>query len=72
MREVANDQRPDWCPENPYPESVFPMTTSEYLAAIPDPVLRTRISGYCGRVFWDLAERTIFDAMEESREDGNK
>jgi len=41
--------------QNPYPESVFPMTTKEYVMAIPDEHLRTTISGYCGRLFWNLA-----------------
>ena len=60
------NERPVWWPENPYPESVFPMTTAEYVAAIPDPLLRTRISGYCGREFWNVADRCIHEAIEEN------
>ena len=51
---------------NPYPESVFPMTTKDYVKAIPNEHKRTTISGYCGRLFWDLA---INEAVRIIRED---
>ena len=51
---------------NPYPESVFPMTTKDYVKAIPNEHKRTTISGYCGRVFWNIA---INEAVRIIRED---
>ena len=62
-------RKPEWFPENPYPESIFPMTDDEYVKAIPDPHLRTAISGFLGRKFWDLAEQAILEAWEEQEAD---
>ena len=31
---------------NPYTERIFPMTLEEYVAAVPDPHLRSAISGH--------------------------
>ena len=61
-----SEPRPPWWPENPYPESVFPMTEAEYVAAVPDPQLRTAISGSLGRQFWDICEKSIYDALMEN------
>jgi hypothetical protein len=58
---------PTWWPENPYPESVFPMTIGEYVKAIPDTRLRTAISGAMGRQFWDIASKAIWEAYQKSR-----
>ena len=58
--------KPEWWPENPYPESVFPMTTDEYCEAVPGGDLRTAISGCLGRVFWDVASEDIFIRMCEA------
>lgn len=58
--------KPKWWPENPYPESIFPMTDDEYVKAIPNPKLRTAISGYLGRSFWNIASESIRDAMDET------
>ena len=55
--------KPHWWPECPYPESVFPMTEAEYVLAIPDPKLRTAISGFAGRIFWNLASEAIWEAL---------
>ena len=63
------DKLPDWFPENPYPESVFPMTVDEYVEAIPDPKLRTAISGCLGRHFWQLAANAIYKVIKEREED---
>ena len=57
--------KPDWWPQCPYPESVFPMTSDEYVRAVPDPKLRTAISGSLGRLFWELCEQRIFNALKE-------
>ena len=61
--------RPDWWPSNPYPKNVFTMTTAEYVEAIPNPKLRTRISGFLGCHFWQLADKAFFEALEERIED---
>lgn len=60
---------PDWFPKNPYPVSVFSMTDDEYVAAIPDTRLRTAISGYLGRVFWDIASKKIAEAYQADQQE---
>lgn len=62
---------PEWWPECPYPESVFTMTTKKFIEAIPDETLRTSISGYCGRVFWNIASKAIFNAWKFDRDFGD-
>src|SRR5271157_3326931 len=42
----------------PWPESVWTMTTEEYIAAVPEP-LRTRISGYAMREGWNAAMAAV-------------
>lgn len=61
-------ERPEWWPENPYPEIVFTMTEEEYLEAVPDPLERTRISGFLGRFFWEIAENQIYEAVNNNVE----
>lgn len=61
--------RPEWWPKNPYPKSVFPMTDDEYIKAIPDPVLRTAISGYSGRWVFEMADRMFYKAWKEHEEE---
>ena len=56
------EQKPSWWPENPYPVEVFPMTTKEYVKAVPDEDKRTAISGHLGRLFWNLASKSILKA----------
>lgn len=63
-------EMPEWWPENPYPESVFRMTTEQFIAAIPDENLRTSISGYCARLFFGIASQEIFKAYKSSLETG--
>ena len=58
--------KPDWWPENPYPADVFPMTTDDYVAMIPDENQRAAIAGCLGRVFWDIASESIWRAMQEA------
>ena len=57
--------RPGWWPENPYPESIFPMPEEQYLEIVPDPEERTALSGMLGRQFWDIASEAIWAAMLE-------
>ena len=63
-------KKPDWWPKNPYPESIFPMPEGRYPEIVPDPELRTALSGMLGRRFWDIASDTIREAMLEAIEDG--
>ena len=60
--------KPIWWPENPYPEAIFTMTLDDYVKAVPDPKLRTAISGALGRYFWELASDTIFEAWTRRAE----
>ena len=60
---------PDWWPTNPYPEDIFPMSVEWYVRAIPDEHVRTAISGCLGRLFWDIASRSIYDAWRQKEED---
>ena len=71
--DAMNNDLPTWWPENPYPESVFPMTTEEYVKVVPDEDKRIAISGHLGRLFWNLASKLILEAWRleqaESKED---
>lgn len=55
-----------WWHETPYPEDIWAMTTEQYVAAVPDPHLRTAISGYLMRAGWRAAAQTIKEALEEA------
>ena len=57
--------------ECPYPTSVFTMTEKEYVKAVPDDLLRTRISGYLMRCGWKVAVSQINKAMEENMSGGH-
>ncbi len=59
---------PEWWPECPYPKEVFAMELEGYIKAVPDEKLRTAISGFLGRTFWDIASKQILDAMIAERE----
>lgn len=61
--------KPKWWPDNPYPVSVFPMPREEYSKIVPDPHIRTALSGMLGREFWDIASRSIFAAYQNETED---
>ena len=58
-------EKPDWWPECPYPESVFPLDISEYEKIVPDPNIRTALSGCLGRLFWEMASSAIWVAMKD-------
>jgi len=60
--------KPDWWPKNPYPIDVFPMPEERYPEIVPDPDLRTALSGMLGRQFWDIASEAIWEAMLEAIE----
>lgn len=61
--------KPEWWPKNPYPDTIFPMTDEEYKKAIPDPKLRTAISGFLSRHGWDVASNMIFDRFKEHKDE---
>lgn len=63
---IVRGEKPDWWPENPYPEIVFPMTFDEYVKALPDPVLRSAVSGHLGRWAWGVAENMIWDRLQDA------
>ena len=68
-REEKREQKPDWWPENPYPESIFKMTMEEYVEAVPDPDLRSAIGGCLGRGAWGVAEEMIWERLQEREEE---
>ena len=61
--------KPNWWPENPYPVDIFPATVADYINAIPDPNLRSAISGCLGRLIWGFASDTIWNAVLEHIEE---
>ena len=62
-------QKPEWWPECPYPKSVFPMTIDQYVEFIPDNKSRTAISGLLYREGWNVANKQIWEYMQEYLED---
>ena len=56
--------KPEWWPKNPYFERIFTMTQQEFVAAIPDVQLRTRIAGFCMREGWNNASDACFEAWK--------
>jgi len=54
----------DSIPGNPYPEDIFPMTIQDYAKAVPDPNLRTAISGCIGRYMYDTTVKTILETLK--------
>ena len=61
--------KPGWWPQNPYPQDIFTMTREEYVKAVPDPALRTAISGCLGRLFWEICSESIWNAIEANQEE---
>lgn len=58
-------EKPEWWPDNPYPEKIFRMPKEKYAELVPDDELRTGLSGLLGREFWDIASGSIWDATKE-------
>jgi len=58
-------KRPPWWPQVPWPADVWPMTQEEYVRAIPDPKLRTAISGFLMRMGWEIAEGDIWKSVKD-------
>lgn len=61
---MKEDEKPEWWPENPYPEIVFPMDAKKYLEIVPDPKTRTALSGCLGRLFWNIASEAIWESVQ--------
>ncbi len=58
--------KPEWWPQNPYPEDIFCMSRAEAVSLLPeDPMTRTAVAGALGRIFWEIASDTIWARMEE-------
>ena len=68
MSEPKAYTRPPWWPETPYPERIFPMTTEDYVAAVPDEKLRTAITGCIARWAWGVASDMILKAYQDEKE----
>ena len=62
--------KPNWFPENPYPEDIFPMTIESYVKAIPYEKQRTAISGCLGRMFFEMFSKMFEEAYLRRIEDG--
>lgn len=58
--------KPKWWPKNPYPETIFVMKRERYPEIVPDPDLRTGLSGMLGREFWDIASKSILKALQNN------
>jgi len=63
-------EKPDWWPECPYPEEFFPGLGEAYAKAVPDPALRTRLSGVLGRWFWRIATEAVWDRLVQAAAEG--
>ncbi len=50
---------PEWWPQCPYPEDIFTIKREGYAEIVPDPKIRTALSGVLGRIFWRIAEEAI-------------
>ena len=61
-------EKPSWWPQNPYPEDIFTMTREQYIEAVPDPGLRTAITGCLARWAWGVASDMIWDALRAEQE----
>ena len=55
-------------PECPWPEDVWPMTKAEYVNAVPDPNVRTAISGFLMREGWELCIKQLESLLQEFEE----
>ncbi|MGI9297850.1 MAG: hypothetical protein ACR2QC_08120 [Gammaproteobacteria bacterium] len=66
---MADRPPPEWLPANPYPEVVFTMTEDEYERLMPDPDVRTAISGYLMREGYRLALEDCVKAFTEHQYD---
>ncbi len=66
---MSKKEKPEWWPQCPYPESVFPLPKEKYEEIVPDPKMRTALSGMLGREFWNIASESIWEALENHLEE---
>jgi len=64
-----SNPKPNWWPQNPYPEDIFVMKRDRYPEIVPDDMTRTALSGCLGREFWEIASNMIWTALQNHRED---
>ncbi len=57
--------KPSFWPSCPWSDDVWPMTQEEYMKAVPNPNLRTAISGFLMRQGWKIAEKEIWKRLKE-------
>jgi len=69
MGAAGVSDKPEWWPKNPYPVEIFPMPREEYSEIVPDPHLRTALSGMLGREFWEIASNAIWAALQNHIDD---
>jgi hypothetical protein len=68
-KQPRKDMPQQWWPYCPYSSKVFPMTGEQYVKAVPDPHMRTAISGYLMREGWCVFEKQLTDAIENYPEE---
>lgn len=64
-KQPRKDMPQQWWPYCPYKNKVFPMTSEQYVKAVPDPHMRTAISGYLMREGWCVFENQLIKAIED-------
>lgn len=67
--DIVPDELPSWWPRCPYPKSIFPGGEDIYAKAVPNPHIRTAISGMLGREFWEIASGTIWRYLHDLKTD---
>lgn len=68
VRELEEDVEYALSVPNPYPKTMFLMTIEEYVKAIPDPKLRTSISGLLMGDGWQVAMKQVKEALQSVKE----
>lgn len=66
---MSEKEKPDWWPRDPFPEDIFPMARERYQEIVPDPDIRSALSGCLGRHFWGIASDAIWNAFRLAREE---
>ena len=56
-------------PVCPWPKSIWKMTEDEYVKAVPDPKVRTAISGFLMRSGWEIYRMQLLEALTADKED---
>jgi hypothetical protein len=59
-------EKPGWWPKCPWPKDVWVMSHIDYTKAVPDPKIRTAISGLLMRKGWEIAEEDIYKRLKEN------